>query len=224
MTASAKILIVEDQRVVRQALRLALSSSEFDVFEAATLNRMNQVIEAVDIDLIILDLNMPDGFAMGDIEGLKKKTNALIIIYSGMQDKNIKIESMRAGAVDYIEKPIDLDVFTEKIKAVLTNFGDNSFSKNKTVLDLNSSQSIDLNGKKIFFTPSEFIIMSALISKKGRLISYIELSEALKKNSYTPSKRTLDVKISRLRSKLIQNGLPKELIKTVRGAGYIFMK
>ena len=230
------VLVIEDDRFFRQMLREGLEEHNFLVLEAACGERSVEVIEQQqNIDIILLDLYLPDGNGVKFIPLIRQFTDAPLIIVSGEERSCEKIKGFAQGADDYVEKPLDFDVLLARIQAHLRRYQDtysnqNSPQQNSSdvvrmgewVLDFNRYQIYDCNDQPGELTFKEFQLLALLISNPGRAISRDELCEAIREDNYVPNGRAIDVKITRIRRKIGDDAHEPRIIQTVRSVGYMF--
>lgn len=227
------ILVVEDEGSVRQSLRLYLERKGFLIIEAMHGARLFDVLEHHEVDLILLDVMLPDGSGLCFLEDIKKRFDLPVFILSGRSDKADILSGYDAGADDYICKPIDFDVLHARIQVALKRHDSYKsmasgaegreciISFHDWVLDRSRFQVFDSSGRSGELTIAEFKVLEFLLVNSGRVIRREELCDIVKEGSYVPSARALDVKIARIRKKISSHKCASDIIKTVRGVGYM---
>ncbi|MDP7142563.1 MAG: response regulator transcription factor [Alphaproteobacteria bacterium] len=231
------ILLVDDDKLLRHMLKKSLEREDFLVIESTNGKRTLEVVRRHPIDLILLDIHLPDGSGLEFIHDIRFHTKAPVIIVSGDDTKNNKLDGLASGADDYVTKPVDVDVLLAKIKANIRRAKEYQRTRNidpastqngrdikcgNWTVDCDQFQIIDDTGKVGNLTVKEFELLHVLIQNAGKPLSREELCDALRKKSYAPTPRAIDVKIARLRKKLGDNATNPQIIKTIRSVGYMF--
>lgn len=219
-----KILLVDDDKVDRQFARHVLENQDYFVFEAMNGQRLREILNDHPIDLILLDLMLPGENGLNLISAIRDRTNAPIIIISGINGLKEKQEGLDKGADDYLTKPFYPEELQARIKANLRRYHrstDGSVKTEKPTLDVwtvdkERFDAVSHTGTCAGLTIHEYRLLEKLVLARGRVLTRADLCEQ-------PNKRGIDVQIARLRKKLGDSG---RLIQTVRGAGYrcIFSK
>lgn len=231
------VLITEDSALVRSSLKSLLEKQGYLTLEAANGKRLLDVIDRYPVDLILLDLNLPDGSALDLMEDLRKKSQVPLIIISGEKCKDMRIQCFKKGADDFVLKPFDKEELLARIQAnmrrhhmeeeLISQLSDgqddnaDDLSIGCWTLDGTKYQIVDEQGEEGNLTIREFNLLSHLVRNKGRVMKRYELCEAIRQDKYVPNPRTIDVKITRIRKKIGDDADDPKLIRTVRGVGYI---
>ncbi len=224
------ILVVDDDAHVRKVLDMYLTIEGFDVRGADCGEAMREAIAAQTPDLVVLDLNLPDttGFELAR-ELSSDGAGIGIIMLTGSDEKVDKIVGLETGADDYIEKPFDERELLARIRSVLRRripaqragkrHGDNAIGRfGDMEIDL-VSQTLTKDGKAVSLTNHEFNLLALLVENANTVLSRDCISEKTRSRDWLPTDRSIDVMMSKLRRKIEAN--PNELIKTIRGAGYV---
>jgi two-component system response regulator CpxR len=182
--------------------------------------------EALDraYDLVLLDVMLPgiDGFEL--LRQIRRRSLVPIIMLSARTGRADRIAGLNAGADDYLPKPFEPDELVARIHAVLRRAGRLNASRTE-VVEVNGvrlapgTRQVWCQGVVVDLTTIEFEILELLVRSAGRVVSRVELVAAIHQRPAMPLERSLDVHISHLRKKL---GPVGELIRTVRGVGYLF--
>lgn len=227
------ILQIEDDRVTRRILKEALEN-DFLILDATNIDRALQIIEQHTIDLILLDLNLDGVSALQFISDFKEKTDVPLIILSGEKEESKKVESFECGADDFVEKPFNANTLRARIRSHLRRFrASNNIPDiganhrglvqfGEWVVDFSKFQAFNGRGESSGLTRREFDLVKLLIQNAGRVLTRDELSESAREDQYIPSSRAVDVKITRIRKKISDDPIDPQIIKTVRGTGYMF--
>ena len=225
------ILSVDDD----ESLQLVIGQYlEGDGYKVITANDTKMALEKVDttqLDVILLDLILPDGEGMALIPQLQAKSKAGIIVVSGKNDTTEKIVCLEMGADDYMTKPFEMRELSARIKAVLRRT-DKTPNDNKEpaaekiefgngwCLDRTQYQLFNKDKKSSDLTTGEFKLLEALILAPKRALSREHLFELTRDGEFDAYDRAIDIQVGRLRKKLGDDS--GSIIKTVRGVGYMF--
>ena len=219
----AKILIVEDEPQINRLIELVLQSDGFYKMKKAFDGK--EALELIKSDkpnLILMDVMLPelDGFELCKIIKHDDNLNSIpIIMLTAKKMEEDILKGFENGAIDYISKPFSNKILLARIKAHLlnSNFTNNEKQYKDVVLDDNQ-KSVKVNGKRIYLTKSEFIILETFMSNIGTVFSRSKLLSYLRgDDGFEISERAIDVQILNLRRKLGDFGM---CIETVRGVGY----
>ena len=230
-----KILVVEDELVLRETLAYNLNKQGYEVVTAADGNRAVDLARQTPPDLILLDIMLPgiDGFEVCRI--LRQGFNGPIIMLTARADEVDKIVGLEVGADDYLTKPFSMRELLARVKAQLRrvrllreefavrakdelsdhlHFGD-------LVLDLDRRE-VFLNGELLALKPKEYKLLVYLAQNQGRVVSRDQVLEDVWGWDYTGGSRTVDVHVRWLRKKIEFDPSHPAHIITVRGVGYRF--
>lgn len=211
-----KILIIEDNEDIGLQLKKYLIKNGYEVDLAKSFYEATYKIN-IDIDLALLDINLPDKEGQHLIEKLKEK-DIRIIVTTVKNDENFIIDALDQGADDYLTKPFSLRVLRARIDAVLRTLPitqDKSISYKDIKIDLNNTE-VYFKNKKIDLTPLEYEIVLLFTKNPHRVYTRSQLLENFwEDRDKFVNDNTLTSTIKRIREKL-----DKEVISTVRGIGY----
>lgn len=219
-----KILIVEDDMALANAMKKQIESWGNEVSLVRDFQNVISEFTKYDPHLVCLDIMLPffNGYRWcGEI---RKISNVPVIFISSSSENMNIIMAMNMGGDDFIPKPIDLDVMTSKIQAVLRRAYDMGgkipiLEKDGAILNLNDA-TLSFQGNKIDLTKNEFRILKTLLEKKGTVVSRDALMTKLWQMDSYVEENTLTVNVNRLRKKLEAAGL-RDFITTKVGSGYI---
>lgn len=221
-----RILLVEDDKEIREGVEIFLKSQGYAVFQAADGVEGLKVLEEREIDLAIVDVMMPrmDGITM--TAKLREKYDFPVIFLSAKSEEVDKILGLNMGADDYITKPFEMKEVLARIEAVLRRTGGEEESSerrlvfDKLIIDLDAFELI-VDGKRVDTPPKEMELLYHLASSPNRVYTRNQLLDEVWGFDYFGDSRTVDVHIKRLREKL--EGVSDQwTLKTVWGVGYKF--
>lgn len=213
-----KILIVEDDDLLRQGLTLALNSENYASDSASTAAEASALLKSSQYSLIILDLGLPDIDGATLLRQWRRQNISLpVLILTARDALEDRVEGLDAGADDYLIKPFALVELLARVRALIRRYqghSDNLLTEGNLTLNL-SSQQVYLQDQPVEITPKEFAILSRLIMRAGQTVNRELLQQDLYSWQDDLGSNTLEVHMHNLRRKL-----GKELIHTVRGIGY----
>ena len=219
-----KILIVEDDKKIRQELESFLNKNGF---LAIGINKFDNIIQDIldeKSDLVLLDINLPylDGEYI--CKEIRKVSNVPIIIVTSRDNEIDELMSLNYGADQYVTKPYNIQILLAKIRGLLKrnqNAGTTmeKIDCNGFVLNL-AQRTIEKDNKQIDLTKNEYSILYYLSINKGKVVSRDEIMDYLWESEEFIDDNTLNVNIKRLRNKLEEVGLVDK-IETRRGQGYL---
>jgi DNA-binding response OmpR family regulator len=220
-----KIMIVEDEEIIRDMLEETVLKWGFDVNKTEEFNDVFGQFTNENPQLILLDINLPafDGFYW--CNKIRDVSSVPIIFISSRNTPMDMIMAMNMGGDDYIQKPFDTDVLMAKVNALLRrsysyiNADANILEHEGVVLNLKDWQ-LSYEGSASELTKTEFTILKILLQNKGAVVNRTKLMRALWKDESFVDDNTLTVNITRLRKKLADLG-KEQFITTKKGEGYI---
>ncbi|KZL05580.1 response regulator [Pseudovibrio sp. Ad26] len=231
MTNKAHILVVDDDLTSRVALSGYFETEGYRVSEAEDGAQMRSVFAGGDVDLIMLDIRLPDDDGLTLLKDVRKKSDVGIIMVTGRTDDVDRIVALEMEADDYVIKPFNPRELLARSKNLLRRVragrvpaavDERVLSFSGWVLDLDKRGLQSPKGEDVRLTRGEFELLSALVENKGRVLTRDNLLDHLNHREWDPSDRTVDVLIGRLRRKIELNPKDPSLIMTVHGVGYVF--
>lgn len=216
-----KILIIEDDEIIREELGILLSNNNYSVSSSVDFLNIEKTIENINPDLILLDINLPDTNGYEVIKKIRKITNKPVIFVTSRNTIDDEIKSLNAGGYDFITKPYNKELLLLKIRKCLDEVNPKNHKElivNGVSLDLHLSL-IKYQDKEMELTRNEFLLMYYLFLNYPNILSKDMLIEYLWNDKFYLDENILIVNINRLRNKLRDIGLD-DFIKTVRGVGY----
>ena len=219
-----KILIVEDEASFSEALEFLLGKEGFSVVTAANGKEAMTKFDLGGIDLVLLDLMIPEVSGTDVCKYIRSKAATPIIMLTAKDSEIDKVVGLELGADDYVTKPYSSRELVARIKAVLRRNG--SVTNDSGMLHVGSiSMDVDrhlvtINKKPVALPLKEFELLEFLMRNAGRVLTRIQLIDRVWGSDYVGDTKTLDVHIKRLRAKIEDDPANPTIIQTVRGLGY----
>ena len=220
------ILIIEDDITLNKGIMLTLRQNDINIKQAFTLEDSRNILKKEKIDLIILDVNLPDGNGFDFCKEIREKSTIPIIFLTACDMELDIVTGLELGADDYITKPFSLMVLRARVMVALIRL-ENKNSNNKItidnlILDFDKME-FTKDNNKINLSKTEQKLLKMLITNKGRVLTREQLIDNVWDNdSEFVEENALTVNIKRLREKIEDNKSKPKYIKTVYGIGYIF--
>ena len=227
---TSRVLVIEDEPDIRKTIDYNLSKESFEVIQAASIEEGEKALASNKIDVIILDLMLPDGSGLTLCRDIKSEPNTKsipVIILTAKTEEVDRVVGFELGADDYVTKPFSVRELILRVKAILkrgvsteiqTDNAQDTFGE--LTLNYDEYQAY-INNEEISLTALEFKLLKHLINRKGRVQTRDQLLEDVWGYSSNVTTRTVDTHIKRLREKL---GIVGEHIQTIRGVGYRFSR
>lgn len=226
-----QVLVVEDEDVTRFNLRNLFEAEGYDVFEAIDGEGMAEQLKLNNINLVIMDINLPGKNGLLLARELTVNKELGLIFLTGRDSDIDKILGLEIGADDYLTKPFNPRELTIRARNILSRIGQTSVEEetqsvitfNGWSLDSNSRQMTSPKGDVIAIPRGEYRALSLLIKNTGKIISRQQLIKEMTGRDLRANDRTVDVTIRRLRKHFELNNDTPELINTIHGEGYRFV-
>lgn len=224
-----KILVVDDEALLVKGIRFNLQNEGYDVVTGSNGAEAVQLARDPNVDLIILDVMMPEMDGLTACSKIREFSDVPIIFLTAKSDDMDKLMGFDHGADDYLTKPFNILELKARIKALLRRVGstDNNADTLLTIgsisLDLNGRNAI-VNGEAVTLTAKEFDVVEFLMRNANRVYSREALLDTIWSYEYRSDIRTVDVHIRRLREKLEENPAEPKYLMTKWGVGYYFRK
>jgi len=219
MAKIIKILIVEDDEATQYICEFTLHNEGYQVTLAANIAEARTALAKKNFNLVLLDLNLPDGKGMSLVRDFSSQSFLIMTVNATPQER---YQGFKAGARDYLIKPFHPGELVHRIKNLLVNKPDqseNNLQFGKCILNL-ATHTFTQAGYVVELTRGEFALLAALAGAKGRIISRDTLLESIARESGDGHPRTVDVLISRLRKKIENEPRQPSYILTAPGLGY----
>ncbi|RLE16746.1 MAG: DNA-binding response regulator [Acidobacteria bacterium] len=230
MTDSKKprLMIIDDDVNLNELLENYLSDFGFLVHSATRPRTGLTKLDSGAYDLLVLDVMMPemDGFEV--LKEVREKSNLPVIMLTARGEVMDRVLGLELGADDYLPKPFEPRELVARIRSILKRSGSDEEGRE----EIQTSSGLELlparkearvNGERLDLTTMEYDMLELLVTRKGRILSRDFIMESLKGYEWEVYDRSIDVAISRVRAKLGDNPASPRFIKTVRGAGYMFI-
>jgi len=225
---TSRVLLVEDDAMVRDAVALVLEREGYDVTPVA--DGADAVVEGVTggHDLIVLDLMLPSVDGLDVCREVRKTSRVPIVMLTARTDTNDVVAGLELGADDYVTKPFEPAVLAARIRSVLRRSGDDTPAGIEGVLAARDL-TVDLEAQRAFrgdeellLTRTELRLLVELMSNVAKVLTRERLLEAVWGYDYLGDSRLVDMAVKRLRDKLGEPERPPGYVTTVRGVGYRF--
>jgi two-component system phosphate regulon response regulator PhoB len=224
---SIKILVVEDEQAIREMLKYALLTQEYEVLEAVDVSHARAIMAETLPDLLIVDWMMPEVSGVEFIKALRKdevyKALPVIMLTAKVQESDM-IKGLDVGADDYLTKPVAIQQLLARIRALLRRSSpveDDCLTAPGIKMNLSTHQ-LSVEGNVVAIGQTEFKLLKFFIEKPNRVYTREQLLDFVWGRAVYLEERTVDVHMLRLRKILKPFGKDK-LITTVRGMGYMFV-
>jgi len=217
-----RILIVEDEKKLNDILQRSLKSEGYTVDGVLTAEDGLEYAKAYHYDLVILDLQLPDGTGTSLLKRLRESGHTMpALVLTARSDLDSKLENFQAGADDYVVKPVAMAELAIRVQALLRRGP--ALQENvlrAADLEINRlTRQVRRDGKRIELSPKEYSLLEYLFLHAGRVLSRTMIVEKIWDQSFEGLTNIVDVYIGHLRRK-IDEGHEQKLIRTVRGLGY----
>ena len=215
-----KILIIEDEETIRNELKTLLENSGYEVLMLEKFTNAKEDIKSMTLDLILLDINLPNINGEMLLKEIRKESNIPVIMVTSRVCEVDEVLSMSYGADDYITKPYNPTILLLRIQNIFKRMENNRDDLFYDDIVVNPKKGIlEKNGKVLELTKNEMIIFTYLLNNRGRIVNRDDLMTDLWNNNEFINDNALTVNISRLRNKLQDFGLENK-IETRKGPGY----
>ena len=237
--ATSRILICDDEAGIRQLIKVFLVRHHYDVLEATNAAEMFDLLATESVDLVVLDLMLPDMYGIDACKKIRETSPVPIIMLTAVQGEMSTVLGFEAGADDYVEKPFSAHVLLSRIRAILkrtalageqqpkaantpkkpkpayakATFGAWTFIPAESCIQ-------NVSGKHVFLTRNEATLLNLFLEKEQEILTREKIADTLHLDIDDVESRAIDVQISRLRNKL-KDKTQFNLIKSIRNKGYL---
>jgi DNA-binding response OmpR family regulator len=236
MSERGTLLVVDDDQDVRETIRDYFEHYGFDVFVAGDGEGMRKVLAARRVDLVLMDLNLPGTDGLVLTRELRSKQDVGIIMLTAAGQVVDRIVGLEMGADDYVAKPFEPRELLARVKSVLRRQGKGSPAPGPSAehrpevvkmgactLDLASHHLYDAKGEEVALTSMEFDLLHAFATHPDRVLSRDQLLDLAHHREADVFDRSIDIRMARIRRKIEVDPEKPQVLRTVRGAGYIYV-
>ena len=217
-----KVLIVEDEQRLGLFLKQSLAERTYAATWVSTCEAANDALAEAPYDIIVLDLNLPDGDGLTLVKEWRDSGfNEPVLILSARDSLEDRIRGLNVGADDYLPKPFSVDELVARIRAIFRRQAVNKqtiLERGPIRMDL-LGHLVHVRGETVDLTAREYALLEIFMQNAGRVLTRGMISDKIWSSDGTADNNLLDVYMSRLRNKL-ENFAAEPLFKTVRGIGY----
>ncbi|NUU35907.1 response regulator [Pseudomonas sp. C2B4] len=229
-----RVLIVDDDPLIRELLHAYLSQEGYDVHCAATAELAETFLASQSVDLVMLDIRLPGKDGLTLTRELRVRSEVGIILITGRNDEIDRIVGLECGADDYVIKPLNPRELVSRAKNLIRRVRHAQSPQpvapvSKPVkqfadwaLDTDRRRLIDPSGSETLLTHGEYQLLSVFLRNSGHTLSRDQLMDQIRNREWVPNDRSIDVLVGRLRRKLHDDPAEPQLIITIHGAGYLF--
>ena len=232
MEQNAHILIVDDDREIRELLARFLEKNQLRVTAVRDGREARRAWINGHYHLVVLDLMLPGESGLDLARWMRSQSSIPIVMLTAMGEETDRVIGLELGADDYVAKPFSPRELLARIRAILRRAGEASdhrqaaavvkqYKFSDWILEPAHRRLLNAEGTEISLTGGEFDLLLALVDHANRVLTRDMLLDLLRGRQAGPFDRAIDVAISRLRRKLEDDGHKAQLIKTVRGGGYV---
>ena len=226
------VLVVDDDAEIGKLLVRYLGGHGYRVSTAGNGAELRSSLREQQVDLILLDLGLPDEDGLSLLRQFQNEWHGPVIVVSGRGDSVERVIGLELGADDYITKPFDLRELLARVRSVLrrTRFetpaaalpASTRVEFNGLQLDASARRLVDRGGADVALTSGEFDLLQALLQRPNQVLTRDQLMNCMHGRDAGPFDRAIDVQVGRLRRKIEADPARPQVIKSVRGAGYLF--
>lgn len=227
------ILVCDDEPHFREMIAEYLRERSYSVAEASNATSLLRAIDTCAPDLILLDVHMPGADGLEVLRDLRRVSEVPVIMLTAASEVVDRILGLEMGADDYIGKPVDLRELEARIRSTLRRQGfltsslsgparEGNVAFGTCQLELDGARLFDEEGNEVAITAMEFSLLKVFAENPGKVLNRDQLLEKAHNKAWEPFDRSIDLHISRLRKKVERNPGKPEVIRTVRGIGYVF--
>lgn len=230
------VLFVEDNELLRDTVAENLAADGYRVITAGNAADLLRILPDTHPDAVLLDLMLPDADGLTLIARIREHTDAPVIVVSGKDAMVDKVVGLEMGADDYVAKPFEMRELSARIKANIRRYKPEKTAAKKDAgaldtvdmgaglsLDRAKLQAFSADGTALDLTVMEFRLLESLVRAPNRVLSREQLLAAARHDNPDVYDRAIDVQITRIRKKIKSVGADEDIIRTVRGAGYMFV-
>lgn len=222
---SLKVLLVEDDRELRTTLRESLQVEGYEVAAAASLADAHALLANTEVDIVLLDLGLPDGDGETLLMALRRGCSTPVIVISARETDDPKIRLLDAGADDFLVKPFSLRELLARMRVALRHRGQamqaaiTHYTQNGLHIDLRAHR-VRLTTEDVHLTPTEFKLLARLVRNAGQVVTHRQLLADVWGAEFTEHTHYLRLYMGQLRAKLEADPADPQRLLTEPGVGY----
>ena len=236
MSTSGAVLIVEDDSDIRQMVAEYLGEHGYTVSQAQSGGDMREAVERSVPDVVLLDVKLPGEDGLTLARYLRERYDVGIIMVTAARDIVDRVVGLEVGADDYVTKPFDPRELLARVKSVMRRLQSRApapqqsppasqprVSVGRCFLDVASHRLLDVTGQEVPMTSMEYDLLKVFIEHPNRVLTRDQILNLTHNRDWEPFDRSIDIRIARLRRKVEPDPNEPKTIRTVRGAGYMFV-
>ena len=235
MSSTGSVLIVEDDRDVREMVAEYLAGHGYAISQAQSGADMRDAVERSLPDVVLLDVKLPGEDGLTLARYLRERYDVGIIMVTAAREVIDRVVGLEVGADDYVTKPFDPRELLARVKSVMRRLQARAASEatvsvspqrvavGRCLLDVASHQLTDVSGQEVPMTSMEYDLLKVFIDHPNKVLTRDQILNLTRNREWEPFDRSIDIRIARLRRKVESDPDEPRAIRTVRGAGYMFV-
>ena len=237
MASNGCVLIVEDDPSIREMVAEYLGGQGYEVHQAESGNDMREVIERNLPDVVLLDVRLPGEDGLSLARYLRERYDVGIIMVTAAGGVVDRVVGLEVGADDYVTKPFDPRELLARLKSVMrrlhshgpgettatARIGPERVPIGRCYLDVAAHRLVDAHGQEVPITSMEYDLLKIFTEHPNKVLTRDQILNLTRNRDWEPFDRSIDIRIARLRRKVEPNPGEPQAIRTVRGAGYMFV-